>query len=66
MPPAINLPQDQSRYQSYLIRMWRSAPESFWRASAQHTQTGETVTFANLESMFRFLHNQSIEDQISD
>lgn len=56
----------QTHYQAYLIRMWRSTPESLWRASAQHTQTGETVMFANLESLFRFLHNQSVEEQAPD
>lgn len=66
MPIAIDLSHSQTHYQSYLIRMWCSAPESLWRASAQHTQTGETVTFANLENLFRFLHNQSVEDQATD
>ncbi len=66
MPPTFDLPHDQSHYHAYLIRMWRSAPESLWRASAQHTQTGETVMFANLESLFRFLHDQSVEEQATD
>ena len=66
MPTPIDLPQDRNHYQAYLIRMWRSAPESLWRASAQHTQTGETIMFANLESLFRFLHNQSVEATATD
>lgn len=66
MPSAIDFPHSQTYYQSYLIRMWRSAPETLWRASAQHTQTGETVMFANLESLFLFLHSQSVEEQAPD
>ena len=66
MPTVTDLPQDQSHYQAYLIRMWRSTAEASWRASAQHTQTGETIMFANLESLFRFLHDQSVEEQATD
>lgn len=66
MARATNPPQSPVYYQSYLIRMWRSAPETLWRASAQHTQTGETVMFANLESLFLFLHSQSVEEQTTN
>ncbi len=59
-------PSDLSQtdtYQAYLIRMWRSSPDTSWRASAQHTQSGETVFFADLERLFRFLHDQSVESK---
>jgi hypothetical protein len=48
-------------YHAYLIRMWRSSPDTIWRASAQHTQSGKIVFFADLERLFRFLHDQSVE-----
>lgn len=66
MSPSIDLPKAQSLYHSYLVRMWCSNPEGLWRASAQHTLTGRTVTFANLESLFRFLHEQSVEGHLVD
>ena len=66
MSSTLDLSQTQNHYQAYMIRMWRSADESPWRASAQHAVTGATVTFANLESLFRFLHDQSVEGQVVD
>ncbi|HNS01276.1 MAG TPA: hypothetical protein PKM78_02710 [Anaerolineae bacterium] len=53
-------------YQAYLIRLWRSSPDVLWSASAQHTQSGETVFFASLESLFHFLHDQTVASDVSD
>ena len=60
MPSTPDLSQTEN-YHAYLIRMWRSSPDTLWRASAQHTQSGEIVFFADLERLFRFLHDQSVE-----
>ncbi len=61
MEPPSSDPTQPAAYQAYLVRMWRSSPNTAWRASAQHTQSGEVVLFADLERLFRFLHDQSVE-----
>jgi len=61
MIPSTSDPTQPAAYQAYLVRMWRSSPNTAWRASAQHTQSGELVLFADLERLFRFLHDQSVD-----
>jgi hypothetical protein len=48
-------------YRSYLVRFWRSNDRGCWRASAQCVQTGVTVRFGDMESLFTFLH--TVTDQ---
>ncbi|QLQ05249.1 MAG: hypothetical protein HZY76_03475 [Anaerolineae bacterium] len=43
MTRTIDLSVQPQSYQAYLIRIWRSSPDVLWNASAQHTQSGETV-----------------------
>jgi|GEM_PF-1105512 len=45
-------------YQSYLVRLWQAHMHATWRASAQHIQTGETMHFATLDSLYAFLQAQ--------
>lgn len=47
------------RYLSYLIRLRQEMPGAPWRASAQEVTTDERQAFANLESLFAFLREQS-------
>jgi hypothetical protein len=48
---------EQSRYQAYLVRMWRvgGGPEFTWRASAEHVVTGEKSAFTSLSALFDYL-----------
>lgn len=46
-------------YQSYLVRLWQAHGHAEWRASARHIQTGETIHFATLASLFAFLEAQT-------
>jgi hypothetical protein len=48
---------EQSRYQAYLVRLWRANgdPGSPWRASAERVATGEKSVFASLSAMFEYL-----------
>lgn len=65
---------DPSRYQSYLIRLWRNDPQAIWRASLQSTTTEEIRQFADVEQMWRYLQDQmtapgtgrSLEDGSAD
>ncbi len=66
MTRTIDLSVQPQSYQAYLIRIWRSSPDVLWNASAQHTQSGETVFFASLESLFRFLHDQTVVRDATD
>ncbi len=66
MTPTLDLAAPARNYQAYLIRIWRSSPDVLWSASAQHTQSGETVFFASLESLFRFLHDQTVDGNAAD
>jgi hypothetical protein len=47
------------RYLSYLVRLWQEIPGAPWRASAQDVATDERHGFANLESLFVFLREQT-------
>jgi len=56
------------RYQSYLIRLWRSESEdlSVWHASTEDTMTGERRNFAGIKQLYCFLEQQTHESQTSD
>ena len=43
-------------YQSFMLRLWREAPDTPYRASLQGTNDGEQVTFADLAALFTFLN----------
>jgi hypothetical protein len=66
--------QDQTDYQSYLLRLWResgageagrgpaespASQEGVWRASLESPQAGERQGFASLEDLFAFLRQQT-------
>jgi hypothetical protein len=42
-------------YQSYLLRVWREAPEGPWRASLENATSGEKRAFAQLEDLIDYL-----------
>lgn len=46
-------------YQSYLVRLWRSAEDAPWRATARHVLTGEEWHFEDMERLFLFLYQQT-------
>jgi hypothetical protein len=56
------------RYQSYLIRLWRSdndeAPN--WHASTEDTMTGERKNFAGIKQLFSFLEQQTREHETGE
>lgn len=53
--------QEQRQYFSYLLRLWQvsSAGSRVWRASLEDPHTGERRGFADLESLFAFLEEQT-------
>jgi hypothetical protein len=55
------MPEEPREYQSYLLRLWRTSSHggSVWRASLESAQTGERRGFADLESFFAFLAEQT-------
>lgn len=42
-------------YQSFMLRLWREAPGTPYRASLQATTNGDQVAFADLSTLFTFL-----------
>lgn len=48
-------------YRAYLIRLWRDTPDAPWRVSAQSTETGEIIRFADLKALYSFLDSQSAD-----
>ena len=44
-----------TRYQSYLVRLWRDSQHGAWRASARHVVSGEEVVFKDVEELVQFL-----------
>jgi hypothetical protein len=55
------MPEEPQEYQSYLLRLWRTSSQgnAVWRASLESAQTGERRGFADLESLFAFLEQQT-------
>jgi hypothetical protein len=49
--------QDQTNYESYLLRLWqvRQGGRRVWRASLESTRTGARVNFADVTQAFAFL-----------
>ena len=45
-------------YRSYLVRFWQSTAQGGWHASAQCVQTGNTVLFGDVDSLFIFLQTE--------
>ena len=51
----------ETRYMSYMLRMWRtrdSSGELAWRASLQEPGSGHTESFGDADAMFMFLQSQ--------
>jgi len=59
--PAPKGTEEQSDYQSYLLRLWRVSDdeEPIWRASLKSSRSGEQVGFGSLEDLFEFLQRQT-------
>ena len=53
--PFATLSVDPDRYRSYLLRLWREAPDAPWRCQVQCVGTGREERFAGLAEMFEFL-----------
>jgi hypothetical protein len=51
----------QSRYLSYLVRLWQASQsdEAGWHASIENPLTGVRQGFANLDLLFAFLREQT-------
>jgi hypothetical protein len=49
--------QDQTNYESYLLRLWqvRQGGKRVWRASLENTRTGTRSNFADVNRAFDFL-----------
>jgi hypothetical protein len=46
---------DADRYRSYLVRLWREAPDGPWRCQASCLGTRVERRFAGLAELFEFL-----------
>jgi len=54
---------EQRRYLAYMLRLWQvsSDGEPIWRASLESPHSGERRGFANLEMLFAFLEEKTVE-----
>lgn len=52
-----------AEYHSYLLRLWRNAPQGTWRASMQCTITSEFYHFADVEHLLDFLQAQAHREE---
>jgi hypothetical protein len=48
----------ESRYQSYLLRLWCTGEGKAWRVMLEHVGTRERRGFADLEGLCAFLREQ--------
>jgi hypothetical protein len=47
-----------AEYHSYLVRLWRPAPQAEWRLMVERIPGGERRGFATLEALCLFLQKQ--------
>jgi hypothetical protein len=54
---------EQPGYLAYLLRLWRVNDDGkpVWRASLENPHTGERHGFANLQLLFAFLEEKTVE-----
>ena len=54
---------EQQHYLAYMLRLWQvsSDREPIWRTSLESPHTGERHGFANLETLFAFLEEKTVE-----
>ena len=46
---------DPDRYRSYMVRLWREAPDAPWHCQVQCVGTRQEWRFAGLAELFEFL-----------
>lgn len=51
--------EPRRQYQSYLLRLWRSGADETWRVMLEVVGAEERRGFADLESLFAFLREQT-------
>jgi len=55
-----------STYQSYLLRLWREKPGESWRAMLESSSGNVRYSFADMDSLFSFLKNQTEQTEPLD
>jgi hypothetical protein len=50
---------DPERYQSYLLRLWKEAPDLPWRYQVRCVATGEEHRFSEFDQVLAFLQSVS-------
>ena len=57
--------REQSRYQSYLLRLWQTSDgkKTIWRASLQSPNSEERQGFASLEELMSFIKAQAEQSE---
>ena len=60
--------KNESRYLAYMLRLWRvgDAGQPIWRASLESPHTGERHSFADLETLLRFLQERTVRAPETD
>jgi hypothetical protein len=53
--PAVPFGTDPTRYRSYLLRLWREAPDMPWRCQVQCVGSGRVLRFDAESKLFGFL-----------
>jgi len=51
-------PEPPSRYQAYLLRLWREGPGAPWRASLEPPGGEAAFRFGTVGALFAFLRDQ--------
>jgi hypothetical protein len=57
-PPRAPRAVPPSRYQAYLLRLWRDGPGAPWRASLEPPDGAATLRFGTVGTLFAFLRDQ--------
>lgn len=57
--PPVEPESAQSRYASFLLRLWWEEGQQQWRASVEDARTGERRAFASVARLMAFLQQQT-------
>lgn len=52
------MPPDSFSYQAYLLRLWRAAPDTAWRASLEAVGSRTTHYFVSPEDLLAYLYTK--------
>lgn len=55
-----NLSHNRQEYRAYILRLWRSGDNHYWRVALENIHSGEQNRFSSLRKLMMFLNKETI------